>query len=43
MLEKHLAAADAYQSRAAKVVELAIAEAGVRLAIILNDAAKTSP
>lgn len=43
MFEKHLAADDAYQSRAAKAVETSIAEAGVRLAMILNDAAKTNP
>jgi nuclease S1 len=43
MFEKHLAADDAYQSKAAKVVELTIAEAGVRLAMILNEAAKTNP
>jgi nuclease S1 len=41
--EKHLAADEAYQSRAAKSVELGIAQAGVRLAMILNDAAKTNP
>ena len=40
MFEKHLAVDGAYQDRAAKVVELGIAEAGVRLAMILNDAAK---
>jgi hypothetical protein len=43
MFDKHLVADEAYQSRAAKTVETAIAEAGVRLAMILNDAAKTSP
>ena len=43
MFEKHLAADDAYQSKAAKVVELGIAEAGVRLAMILNEAAKANP
>ena len=43
MFEKHLAADETYQSRAAKAVELGIAEAGVRLAMILNDAAKSNP
>jgi len=42
MFEKHLAADDAYQSRAAKAVELGLAEAGVRLAMILNDALAAS-
>ena len=43
MFEKHLAADDAYQNRAAKAVEMGLAQAGVRLAMILNDAAKTNP
>lgn len=43
MFEKHLAADEAYQSKAAKVVELGIAQAGVRLAMILNEAAKANP
>lgn len=43
MFEKHLAADEAYQTMAAKVVELGIAQAGVRLAMILNDAAKANP
>jgi hypothetical protein len=43
MFEKHLAADETYQTKAAKVVELGIAEAGVRLAMILNEAAKTNP
>lgn len=43
MLEKHLTAGEAYQSRAAKAVEIGIAQAGVRLAMILNDAAKANP
>jgi hypothetical protein len=42
-LEKHLAADEAYQAKAAKAVELSIAEAGVRLAMILNEAAKANP
>jgi hypothetical protein len=43
MFEKHLAADDAYQGKAARTVELSIAEAGVRLAMIVNEAAKTNP
>jgi hypothetical protein len=43
MFEKHLAADGAYQNKASKVVELGIAEAGVRLAMILNEAAKANP
>jgi hypothetical protein len=43
MFEKHLIAGDAYQARAAKTVELGIAQAGIRLAMILNDAAKANP
>ncbi len=42
MFEKHLAVGQTYQSNAAKVAETALAEAGVRLAMILNDAAKTA-
>lgn len=37
MLALHLTAAEAYQSSAAPVVEQRIAQAGVRLALILND------
>jgi hypothetical protein len=43
MFEKHLAIGDTYQIRAAKAVELSIAQAGIRLAMILNDAAKANP
>ena len=43
MFERHLTADEAYQTRAAKAVEVGLAEAGVRLAMILNDAAKTNP
>jgi len=43
LFEKHLAADELYQSRAAKAAEVGLAEAGVRLAMILNDAAKTNP
>ncbi len=42
MLEKHLAVGEAYQTNAAKAAETGLAEAGVRLAMILNDAAKVS-
>jgi hypothetical protein len=40
MFEKHLAVGEVYQNNAAKVAESSLAEAGVRLAMILNDAAK---
>lgn len=43
MFEKHLAVGEAYQSSAAKAVETSLAEAGVRLAMILNEAAKANP
>jgi hypothetical protein len=43
MFDLHLVAGEAYQSSAAKTAETALAEAGVRLAMILNDAAKTTP
>ena len=43
MFEKHLAADDGYQTRAAKAAEKGLAEAGIRLAMILNDAAKSNP
>jgi hypothetical protein len=42
MFEKHLAVGEVYQSNAAKTAETSLAEAGVRLAMILNDAAKTA-
>ena len=42
MFEKHLAIGEAYQASAAKVAQTGLAEAGVRLAMILNDAAKAS-
>jgi hypothetical protein len=42
MFEKHLAVGDAYQSNAAKAAETGLAEAGVRLAMLLNDAAKAA-
>jgi hypothetical protein len=43
MFEKHLAVDEAYQKRAGATVEISLAQAGVRLAMILNDAAKTNP
>ncbi len=43
MFEKHLAIGEAYQNRAGEIVEISLAQAGVRLAMILNDAAKTNP
>jgi hypothetical protein len=42
MLAKHLDASEVYQSSAAKAAETSLAEAGVRLAMILNDAAKAA-
>ncbi|HUL17119.1 MAG TPA: S1/P1 nuclease [Terriglobales bacterium] len=41
MLKLHIAVGEPYQASAAEVVELRLAQAGVRLAMILNDAAKT--
>ncbi len=41
--EKHLTVDEAYQSRAAKTAGKGLAEAGVRLAMILNEAAKSNP
>lgn len=41
LLHQHLSAGEAYQAEAAQVVERRVAQAGVRLALILNDAAKT--
>jgi hypothetical protein len=40
LLDEHITAADAYQDQAAPVVERQLAAAGIRLAAILNDAAK---
>src|SRR5467141_2659246 len=40
MFDKHLAVGETDQSNAAKAAEMALAEAGVRLAMILNEAAK---
>jgi hypothetical protein len=43
MLQLHEAAGQAYQEAAAPVIEERLAQAGVRLAMILNDAAKANP
>ncbi|HEY6946710.1 MAG TPA: S1/P1 nuclease [Candidatus Acidoferrum sp.] len=43
MFEKHLTADETYQNRAARAVETGLAQAGVRLAMILNEIAKTNP
>jgi hypothetical protein len=40
MFAMHLAVGDAYQNSAAKAAQTSIAEAGIRLAMILNEAAK---
>ena len=41
LLHQHIMAGEAYQAEAAPVVERRVAQAGIRLAMILNDAAKT--
>lgn len=43
MFEKHLSVGEAYQEGAAKAAEKGLAEAGVRLAMILSEAAKRKP
>jgi len=43
LLQMHLTAGQAYQDAAAAVVEKRLAQAGVRLAMILNDAAGPAP
>jgi nuclease S1 len=43
LLRQHITAGAAYQEKAGPVVEERIAKAGVRLAMILNEAAKTAP
>jgi hypothetical protein len=43
MLQLHLMAAQPYQDAAAPMVEEQLAKAGVRLALLLNDAAKSPP
>jgi len=42
MFEKHLAVDEAYQANAAKTAQTSLAQAGVRLAMILNDAARAA-
>jgi len=42
LLQQHITAGESYQEEAAKIVERRLAQAGVRLAIILNEAAKAS-
>jgi hypothetical protein len=41
LLDEHIAVGEAYQDEAAPIAELRIAQAGIRLALILNDAAKS--
>ena len=43
MLELHVSAGATYQSTAAAVVEERLEQAGVRLAMMLNEAAKPAP
>jgi hypothetical protein len=43
MFHKHIVIGTAYQEQAIPVVEERLAQAGIRLAMILNDAAKTNP
>jgi hypothetical protein len=43
MLHKHIVIGSAYQEQAIPVVEERLAQAGIRLAMILNSAAKTNP
>jgi hypothetical protein len=42
MFDKHLAVGDAYQNTAAQAAETGLAEAGVRLAMVLNEATKAA-
>jgi hypothetical protein len=42
MLHLNIVAGEAYQEKAAPVVEKRIAEGGVRLAVILNEAARAA-
>jgi S1/P1 Nuclease len=42
LLHQHIMAGEAYQEQAAPVVERRVAQAGIRLAMVLNDAAKTT-
>jgi hypothetical protein len=41
MLHKHIVVGTAYRDQAASVAEERLAQAGIRLAMILNDAAKS--
>jgi hypothetical protein len=41
MMEEHIDAGEPYQDQAAPIAELRLAQAGIRLALILNDVAKT--
>ena len=41
LLDEHIAVSEPYQNQAAAIAELRIAQAGIRLALILNDAAKS--
>jgi len=41
LLDEHIAVGEPYQDQAAPVAELRIAQAGIRLALILNDAVKS--
>jgi hypothetical protein len=43
LLRQNIVAGEAYQEKAAPVAEKRITEAGIRLAMILNDAAKANP
>ena len=40
MLKKHIAVGVAYQAASSPVIDMRLAQAGIRLAMILNDAAK---
>jgi hypothetical protein len=41
LLDEHIVVSEPYQGQAAAIAELRIAQAGIRLALILNDAAKS--
>ena len=41
LLEEHIVTAETYQDQSAPIAEFRIAQAGIRLALILNDAAKS--
>jgi hypothetical protein len=43
MLHKHIVVSAAYEDTAQSVIEERLAQAGIRLAMILNDVAKTTP